>query len=129
MRSCQFKQLSPCRVLTAAELALNPCVLQIFVPAGNNYGPELFDVDSVHGGSAWGAGTFAGATGARQPSQLELNVAEHQVGLLCMTPARLKSAIFTLEDLLRGCFGIVCLVKRHLQPLMSPCMRLPRMEL
>ena len=55
------------------------CCLQIFVPAGNSFGPQLFDVDTLHGGSAWGAGTFAGATGARQPSQLELDIAEHQV--------------------------------------------------
>ncbi|KAK9837570.1 hypothetical protein WJX74_000575 [Apatococcus lobatus] len=50
----------------------------IFVPAGNSFGPQLFDVETLHGGSAWGAGTFAGATGARQPSQLELDIAEHQ---------------------------------------------------
>lgn len=50
----------------------------IFVPAGNSFGPELFDVETLHGGSAWGAGTFAGATGARQPSELELGIAEHQ---------------------------------------------------
>lgn len=53
--------------------------MQIFVPAGNSFGPQLFDVETLHGGSAWGAGTFAGATGARQPSQLELDIAEHQV--------------------------------------------------
>ena len=54
-------------------------LLQIFVPAGNSYGPELFDVEKLRGGSAWGAGTFAGPTGARQPTALELDVAEHQV--------------------------------------------------
>lgn len=55
-------------------------MLQIFVPAGNSYGPELFDVEKLRGGSAWGAGTFAGPTGARQPTTLELDLAQHQVG-------------------------------------------------
>ncbi len=51
-------------------------------------------MDEIHGGSAYGAGrfiqfivdfhlkiylgTYSGQTGARQPSQLELQVAEHQ---------------------------------------------------
>ncbi|KAK9849805.1 hypothetical protein WJX84_012380 [Apatococcus fuscideae] len=50
----------------------------IFVPVGSSFGPELFDMEELHGGSAWGAGTFAGATGARQPTDLELRIAEHQ---------------------------------------------------
>ena len=65
-------------------------VLQIFVPAGNSYGPDLFDVEKLRGGSAWGAGTFAGPTGARQPTTLELDIAQHQVGCsyepFCLNP-------------------------------------------
>lgn len=57
------------------------------MPAGNSFGPELFDVETLHGGSAWGAGTFAGATGARQPSELELGIAEHQVRTHCAVMA------------------------------------------
>eukprot|EP01136_Pigoraptor_vietnamica_P036450 Opistho-1_new@103039 len=48
-----------------------------FVPLGYST-PLLFNMDEVHGGSPYGAGTFAGPTGARQPSKLELDVAEHQ---------------------------------------------------
>eukprot|EP00735_Rhodelphis_limneticus_P001460 TRINITY_DN12082_c0_g1::TRINITY_DN12082_c0_g1_i1::g.9667::m.9667 TRINITY_DN12082_c0_g1::TRINITY_DN12082_c0_g1_i1::g.9667 ORF type:complete len:226 (-),score=73.55,sp/Q9AYU0/QR2_TRIVS/61.19/3e-82,FMN_red/PF03358.10/6.2e-10,Flavodoxin_1/PF00258.20/2.2e-08,Flavodoxin_2/PF02525.12/1.4e-06,Flavodoxin_4/PF12682.2/0.051,Flavodoxin_5/PF12724.2/6.5,Flavodoxin_5/PF12724.2/4 TRINITY_DN12082_c0_g1_i1:100-720(-) len=49
----------------------------IFVPIGYS-SPLLFNMDEVHGGSPYGAGTLAGPTGARQPSELELNVAKHQ---------------------------------------------------
>jgi len=40
--------------------------------------PKLFDNSVVHGGSAWGAGTFAGGDGSRQPSDLELEISELQ---------------------------------------------------
>ncbi|KAE9391845.1 protoplast-secreted protein 2 precursor, partial [Gymnopus androsaceus JB14] len=48
----------------------------IFVPLGysQTFG-QLTNLEEVHGGSPWGAGTFAGPTGARQPSALELEVA------------------------------------------------------
>jgi NAD(P)H dehydrogenase (quinone) len=36
----------------------------------------MFNNEEVHGGSAYGAGTLAGADGSRQPSQLELDIAE-----------------------------------------------------
>lgn len=48
----------------------------IYVPLG--FAPvfgELTNLDEVHGGSAWGAGTIAGADGSRKPSALELKVA------------------------------------------------------
>jgi hypothetical protein len=51
----------------------------IFVPLG--YAPafqQLTNLSEVHGGSPWGAGTFAGTDGSRQPSALELEVAEIQ---------------------------------------------------
>ncbi|EGV61166.1 flavodoxin-like fold protein [Yamadazyma tenuis] len=50
----------------------------VYVPLG--YGeafPLLTNLDEVHGGSPWGAGTFAGADGSRQPSDLEKKI--HQV--------------------------------------------------
>ncbi|KAF8622977.1 hypothetical protein AX15_006575 [Amanita polypyramis BW_CC] len=50
----------------------------IFVPLGYKYTGELMNVDEVHGGSPWGAGTIASPTGARQPSPLELEVAKKQ---------------------------------------------------
>ncbi|KAJ0409904.1 hypothetical protein P43SY_005798 [Pythium insidiosum] len=49
----------------------------IFVPLGYR-SPLLFNMDEVHGGSPWGAGTYAGPDGSRQPTTLELNVARAQ---------------------------------------------------
>lgn len=50
----------------------------IFVPPGYSFGAPLYDNSTVRGGSAWGAGTFAGADGQRQPSDVELEFAQHQ---------------------------------------------------
>lgn len=51
----------------------------IFVPFGYARAPELLmDLTEIHGGSPWGAGTFTGPTGARQPSAKELEMAEIQ---------------------------------------------------
>jgi NAD(P)H dehydrogenase (quinone) len=51
----------------------------IYVPFGyaKAFG-ELTDLSEVHGGGPWGAGTFAGPTGARQPTERELNIARTQ---------------------------------------------------
>jgi len=48
----------------------------IYVPFGyaKAFG-QLTNLNEVHGGSPWGAGTFAGADGSRQPSALELEIA------------------------------------------------------
>lgn len=48
----------------------------IYVPLG--YAPvfgELTNLNEVHGGSPWGAGTIAGPDGSRKPTELELKVA------------------------------------------------------
>lgn len=50
----------------------------IFVPPGYSGGAEMFQLAEVAGGSPWGAGTFAGGDGSRQPSERELALAEHQ---------------------------------------------------
>jgi len=50
----------------------------IFVPPGYTFGPSMFDLAALHGGSPWGAGTFAGPTGDRKPSEMELAYAKHQ---------------------------------------------------
>jgi len=51
----------------------------IYVPLGYAKSfPQLTNLEEIHGGSAWGAGTFAGADGSRQPSALELEIAEIQ---------------------------------------------------
>jgi len=49
----------------------------IYIPLGYQ-DPSLFNMEEIHGGSPYGAGTFAGAKGDRQPSALELGVAESQ---------------------------------------------------
>jgi len=51
----------------------------IFVPLGYKHAfPILADLSEVRGGSPWGAGTFAGADGSRQPSEKELELATIQ---------------------------------------------------
>ncbi|RGP72769.1 minor allergen alt a 7 [Fusarium sporotrichioides] len=51
----------------------------IYVPFGyaKAFG-TLTDLSEVRGGSAWGAGTFAGGDGSRQPSAKELELAQIQ---------------------------------------------------
>ena len=51
----------------------------IYVPLG--YGAafsQITSLEEIHGGSPWGAGTFAGADGSRQPTNLELEIATIQ---------------------------------------------------
>ncbi|KAL8549749.1 hypothetical protein ACS0TY_008547 [Phlomoides rotata] len=49
----------------------------LFVPIGYTFGVGMFKMDSIRGGSPYGAGVFAG-DGSRQPSETELALAEHQ---------------------------------------------------
>ncbi|GAB2232800.1 hypothetical protein Drorol1_Dr00011859 [Drosera rotundifolia] len=48
----------------------------IFVPIGYTFGAGMFEMEKIKGGSAYGAGTYAG-DGTRQPSELELAIAFH----------------------------------------------------
>lgn len=51
----------------------------IFVPLGyKNAFSELTNLEEVHGGSPWGAGSLAGADGSRMPTELELKIHEIQ---------------------------------------------------
>ncbi|AOW01336.1 flavo protein-like protein [Yarrowia lipolytica] len=51
----------------------------IYVPLGYKHTfTQVTNLDEVHGGSPWGAGTFAGPDASRQPSALELDVAQIQ---------------------------------------------------
>lgn len=51
----------------------------IYVPLGYaNAFPQITNLTEVHGSSPYGAGSFAGADGSRQPSALELEIAEIQ---------------------------------------------------
>lgn len=61
----------------------------IYVPLG--YGKtfaQLTDLSEVHGGGPWGAGTFAGVDGSRQPSAKELELAEIQGEVFYQTVAK-----------------------------------------
>ncbi|EJD54636.1 1,4-benzoquinone reductase [Auricularia subglabra TFB-10046 SS5] len=51
----------------------------IYVPFGyKNAFAQITNLAEVHGGSPWGAGTFAAPDGSRQPSALELEIATIQ---------------------------------------------------
>jgi NAD(P)H dehydrogenase (quinone) len=51
----------------------------IFVPLGYAKAfPQITSFDEPHGGSPWGAGTFAGPDGSRHPTKLELEIATIQ---------------------------------------------------
>lgn len=49
----------------------------LFVPIGYTFGAGMFKMDSIRGGSPYGAGVFAG-DGTREPTETELALAEHQ---------------------------------------------------
>lgn len=61
----------------------------LFVPLGyaRAFG-QITDLTEVHGGSPWGAGTIAGPSGSRQPSELELQTARIQGKSFAETVAR-----------------------------------------
>jgi len=61
----------------------------LFVPIG--YSSKLSaNMDEIHGGSAYGAGTFASSDGSRKPTNLELQIAEHQGSFFTQTATALK---------------------------------------
>ncbi|XP_012491698.1 probable NAD(P)H dehydrogenase (quinone) FQR1-like 2 [Gossypium raimondii] len=49
----------------------------LFVPIGYTFGAGMFKMDSIRGGSPYGAGVYAG-DGTREPTETELGLAEHQ---------------------------------------------------
>ncbi|XP_030941910.1 probable NAD(P)H dehydrogenase (quinone) FQR1-like 2 [Quercus lobata] len=49
----------------------------LYVPIGYTFGAGMFKMDSIRGGSPYGAGVFSG-DGTREPSDTELALAEHQ---------------------------------------------------
>ncbi|KAI5065405.1 hypothetical protein GOP47_0020100 [Adiantum capillus-veneris] len=62
----------------------------IFVPIGYTFGPGMFEMDQVKGGSPYGAGTYAG-DGSRLPTKLELEQAFHQGKYIAGISKKLKS--------------------------------------
>ena len=39
--------------------------------------PKVLSHEEIHGGSPWGSGTYAGPDGSRQPTSMELSIAEN----------------------------------------------------
>lgn len=80
---------------STAIAALSSWVHQglIYVPLGykNNFA-QLANVNELRGGSPWGAGTFAGADGSRQPTPLELELAEIQGKVFYETVSKVNFA-------------------------------------
>uniref|UniRef100_A0A1D1ZG65 NAD(P)H dehydrogenase (quinone) n=1 Tax=Anthurium amnicola TaxID=1678845 RepID=A0A1D1ZG65_9ARAE len=63
----------------------------LFVPIGYTFGAGMFKMDSIRGGSPYGAGTFSG-DGTREPSEAELAIAEHQGKYMAGVVKRLAHA-------------------------------------
>jgi len=62
----------------------------IYVPLGYKNITGRLSLEEVHGGSPWGAGTYAGARGVRQPSPLEIEIATIQGKSFWETVSRVK---------------------------------------
>jgi NAD(P)H dehydrogenase (quinone) len=63
----------------------------IFVPLGYAPAfPQLTSLSEVHGGSPWGAGTFAGTDGSRMATKLELEIATIQGTTFANTVSKVK---------------------------------------
>ncbi|KAL2460161.1 putative NAD(P)H dehydrogenase (quinone) FQR1-like 2 [Abeliophyllum distichum] len=59
----------------------------LYVPIGYTFGAGMFKMDSIRGGSPYGAGVFSG-DGTRPPSETELALAEHQGKYMAMIVKR-----------------------------------------
>ncbi|QHO46245.1 putative polyol transporter [Arachis hypogaea] len=62
----------------------------LFVPIGYIFGGGMFEMNEVKGGSLYGAGTYAGGDGSRQPTKLELEQAFHQGKYIVTITKKLK---------------------------------------
>ncbi|XP_077247870.1 putative NAD(P)H dehydrogenase (quinone) FQR1-like 2 [Tasmannia lanceolata] len=63
----------------------------LFVPIGYTFGAGMFKMDTIRGGSPYGAGVFAG-DGTREPTETELALAEHQGKYMAAIVKRLAQA-------------------------------------
>lgn len=61
----------------------------LYVPIGYTFGAGMFKMDSLRGGSPYGAGIFSG-DGTRKPSESELALAEHQGKYMASIVRRLR---------------------------------------
>ncbi|GLB38995.1 putative candidate Quinone reductase [Lyophyllum shimeji] len=63
----------------------------IHVPLGYKHCfAEISNLEEVHGGGPWGAGTYAKSDGSRQPSELELKIASTQGKVFWNTVSRVN---------------------------------------
>ncbi|PSR87372.1 hypothetical protein PHLCEN_2v5189 [Hermanssonia centrifuga] len=64
-----------------------------YVPLGYSHTyAQQTNMEEVHGGSAWGAGTFSASDGSRQPSALEQEIASIQGKMFYNTLAKINFA-------------------------------------
>ncbi|KAF5951624.1 hypothetical protein HYC85_009568 [Camellia sinensis] len=68
----------------------------LYVPIGYTFGAGMFKMDSIRGGSPYGAGVFSG-DGTREPSETELALAEHQGKYMAMIVKRFALLIHVLQ--------------------------------
>lgn len=59
----------------------------LYVPIGYTFGAGMFKMDTIRGGSPYGAGVFSG-DGSREPTETELALAEHQGKYMAMIVKR-----------------------------------------
>ncbi|ESW05112.1 hypothetical protein PHAVU_011G152900 [Phaseolus vulgaris] len=72
----------------------------IFVPMGYTFGPDMFEMSEVKGGSPYGAGTYTG-DGSRKPTELELEQAFHHGKYIANITKKFKEdthPIFNLDN-------------------------------
>ncbi|KAK7342663.1 hypothetical protein VNO80_25619 [Phaseolus coccineus] len=62
----------------------------LFVPIGHILGDGNCEMEEVRGGSPFGAGTYAGTDGLREPSEFELKQAFHQGKYIATITKKLK---------------------------------------
>lgn len=66
----------------------------LYVPLGyRDAFPEITDLNEFHGGSPWGAGTYAGADGSRQVTELEHKIARVQGEQFAKTVLKATSGV------------------------------------
>lgn len=64
----------------------------LYVPIGYTFGAGMFKMDTIRGGSPYGAGVFSG-DGSREPTETELALAEHQGKYMAMIVKRFAQPI------------------------------------
>lgn len=69
----------------------------IYVPIGYTFGAGMFKMDTLRGGSPYGAGVFSG-DGTREPSEMELALAEHQGKYMALMVKRLAQPRSFTDD-------------------------------